>query len=133
MVFARLHNAPDAHLEDRDGLTSYAASAVRLLYAATQPLEESTNSQSYEQFYMSLGGSMREKLSIRDVIEFLRLALEVPAGEYLMLQPLFKQAHLATRRFGAKSGDKVKHITFSRRCRALTEDSRDLIYMLMET
>ncbi|CAL5225182.1 g7964 [Coccomyxa viridis] len=50
---------------------------------------------------------MRKKLRIRDVFEFLRLALEVPAEEYLILQPFINQAHLATGKFGTKDGDKV--------------------------
>ena len=119
----------DAHLENRDGLSSHAASAVRLLYAATQPLEASPDSQSYEQFYMSLGVSMRKKLRIRDVFEFLRLALEVPAEEYLILQPFINQAHLATGKFGTKDGDKVKHVEFPRHCRMST-DLRDVIYTI---
>ena len=91
-------------LERCSGLSVQAASAVRLLFAALQSL----NGTNYYHFFWNLDASVRGQLTIPDVLDFLRMALEVPADEYLLLVPLINKAHQATGCFGEEQeGGKV--------------------------
>ena len=56
---------------------------------------------------------VRERLTIPDVLEFLRMALEVPADEYLLLVPLIDKAHRTNGSFGQKQdrGKKVAQLS----------------------
>ena len=102
-MFARVADASTSDAER--GLSVQAASAARLLYAALQSLYDPF--ASYWQF-MALPAHVRERLTISDVLDFLRMALEVPADEYLLLVPLINKAHRATGRFGREDrGQKV--------------------------
>ena len=85
------------------------ASAVRLLFAATQSLEEVEGTSDYYAFFKEVEESEGDKLCIREVMEFLRLALDVPAGEFLLLMPLVDEAHSATGLFGGKTEGPVVH------------------------
>ena len=105
-MLARVADAADAYA-DR-GLSVQTASAVRLLYAALQSL----NWAAYWQFVESLHPYVRERLTIPDVLDFLRIALEVPADEYLLLVPLIDKAHRAKGSFGGQDrGQKVTQLS----------------------
>ena len=95
------------------GVCAQAASAVRLLYAALQHLGEDAPAVSYPDFYNGLDARVRSRLTIPDVLKFLRTALEVPDGEYLLLVPLIDQAYLATGRFGEEERVEVRQLTSS--------------------
>ncbi|CAL5225177.1 g7958 [Coccomyxa viridis] len=102
----RVQEVPDT-VDLEEGLSEQAASALRILYAATQPLEEDPKSLRYEQFLMELGPIVRHQLTISIVIDFLRMALEVPAEEYLVLVPLISEAQHARGTFGNQKSDRV--------------------------
>ena len=106
MQFARIRHYPDANLED--GLRPQTATAVRLLFAATQYLEDVPGTTSYYTFFYGLDASVREKLSIQDVMVLLRLALDVPAGEKLVLVPLIDEAHRAEGVWGGENPEQVR-------------------------
>ena len=98
-------DAADANA-DR-GLSVQTASAVRLLYAALQ----SPSKANYWQFVKTLDAHVRERLTIPDVLDFLRIVLEVPADDYLLLVPLINKAHRARGSFGREDrGQKVIHL-----------------------
>ena len=97
---ARVASAPSAH-ED-SGLSVRTASAVRLLFAASPSLDGAP----YCHFVRTLDAHVRERLTIPDVLEFLRMALEVPADEYLLLVPLINKAHRTNGSFGQKKTGK---------------------------
>ena len=106
LVLTRVQEVPDT-VDLEEGLSEQAASALRILYAATQPLEEDPKSLRYEQFLMELGPIVRHQLTISIVIDFLRMALEVPAEEYLVLVPLISEAQHARGTFGNQKSDRV--------------------------
>ncbi len=108
-VFARVGDAPNASYDQ--GLSVQSASAVRLLYATLQSLD----GHLYWEFVETLDAHVRERLTILDVLDFLRMALEVPAEEYLLLVPLINKAHRAFGTFGKEPpeerGAKVAHLS----------------------
>ena len=106
MQLARIRHYPEADLED--GLRPQAATAVRLLFATTQYLEDVPGTTSYYTFLHGLEASVREKLSIQDVMVLLRLALDVPAGEMLVLVPLVDEAHRAEGVWGGEISEQVR-------------------------
>ncbi|CAL5225180.1 g7961 [Coccomyxa viridis] len=75
---------------------------VRLLFAASPSLDGAP----YCHFVRTLDAHVRERLTIPDVLEFLRMALEVPADEYLLLVPLINKAHRTNGSFGQKKTGK---------------------------
>ena len=107
LPFARVQEAPSADLER--GMSVEAASAARLLYAALQPIRPHPDSQSYERFFMELDPGVLKSLTISTIFRFLRMALEVPAKEYLLLVPLVDGAQHARGRFGSERREKVMH------------------------
>ena len=108
MVFDRVQDSPLAQVER--GMTVHAASAVRLLYAAIQPLQRDSDAQSYENFFMELDARVKEQLNISILIDFLRLALEVPDHENVLLIPMIDGAQHAKGRFGREKREKVMHL-----------------------
>ena len=101
------------HAMLEEGICVQAASAVRLLYSALQHLDQDAPAVNYPDFYSGLDARVRSRLTIPDVLNVLRMALEVPDGEYLLLVPLIDQAYLATGRFGVEKQAEVTQLTSS--------------------
>ena len=105
-VSSSVLHAPQADLEV--GLGPQKASAMRLLYAALQPLEEDPSSLRYAQSFMGFDARVRERVCIYDVLKFLRMALEVPDEEFLVLMPMCDDAQLAEGTFGTETHKEVR-------------------------
>lgn len=86
-----------ADVECTFGLRAGSAPAVRLLFACLTPLsvDSPLRPDSYSDFVRALDGRVRQQITITNVLDFVRAALEVPPGVDLLLLLLIDEGNAA--------------------------------------
>ncbi|BDA44297.1 hypothetical protein COCOBI_05-4810 [Coccomyxa sp. Obi] len=97
MLRANVPELRTADVECRTHITQRNASAMRLLYALLTPIDSASDLQPplYDEFVDAMDPQVQQKISISNVMDFVRAALKLPADKEIMLLLMIDEGNAA--------------------------------------